>query len=276
MSAHGNRPSVADSGKFLGIAASGCLAGAVATFDFETPSVGRVRQPGARYRLLCLPFPGAGASAFLPWADELPPDVELSAIQLAGREDRFLDEPSTSVDAIVAELVEAITPTLDCPVALFGHSGGALLAYELARALPDPIHLFVSAEPPPEAPRPDMTLHDLDDAAFTDRVKERGGMAPEIAGNAELMELLLPTLRADFTWYGTYRYHQRAQLGCPITAFASPDDPLVAPADLAGWAAHTTGPSQIHLVDGGHFFVRDAAGTIVTRIVESLRTTATT
>lgn len=246
----------------------------MATFEFETAPVGRVRRPGARYRLFCLPFPGAGASAFLPWADELPHDVELSAIQLAGREDRFVDEPATAVDAIVAELVDAIAPTLDMPYALFGHSGGALLAFELARALPEPTHLFVSAEFPPDAPRPDATLYQLDDAAFADRLLARGGTAPEIAGNAELMELLLPILRADFTWYGTYRYEQGPPLDCPITVFASPDDPLVAPAEVTGWRAHTTGPSQVHDVSGGHFFVRDAAGPVVARIVDALRATA--
>lgn len=247
----------------------------MATFEFETPSVGRVRQSGARYRLLCLPFPGAGASAFLPWADELPPDVELSAIQLAGREDRFLDEPVTSVGAIVAELVDAIAPSLDTPYALFGHSGGALLAYELARALPDPAHLFVSAEPPPDAPRPDATRYQLDDEAFADWVQASGGTAPEVAGNPELMELLLPTLRADFTWYGTYRHEQGPPLTCPITTFASPDDPLVLPAVMTGWQEHTTGSSQARLVAAtGHFYLRDAEASIVTHIVDSLRTTA--
>lgn len=95
----------------------------MATFEFQDSSIGRVRRSAARYRLLCLPFPGAGASTFLPWGDALPADVELSAIQLGGREDRFLDEPPTTVEAIVAEVVDVVAPTLDLPYALFGHSG---------------------------------------------------------------------------------------------------------------------------------------------------------
>lgn len=248
----------------------------MATFEFQDSSIGRVRRSAARYRLLCLPFPGAGASTFLPWGDALPADVELSAIQLGGREDRFLDEPPSTVEAIVAEVVDVVAPTLDLPYALFGHSGGALLAYELARALPEPVHLFVSAEPPPEAPRPDATLYQLDDASFADRIRARGGTAPEIAANPELMELLLPTLRADFTWYGTYQYEHRPPLQCPITMFASPDDPLVAPADMAGWREHTTGPTRLQEVagPGGHFYVRDGAAPLIGAIVDSLRTTA--
>ncbi|WP_212913963.1 thioesterase II family protein [Streptomyces sp. TS71-3] len=248
----------------------------MATFAFDTPSLGRVRRPGAGYRLFCMPFPGSAASAFLPWAELLPPDVELCAAQLPGREDRF-DEPLvTDFTALLDELVGAVAPYTDLPFAVFGHSAGALLAFELVRALQErrgavAQALFVSAEPPPDAPRDGERLHTLDDAGFLRRLVDRGGTPPEIAGNAELMELLLPVLRADFTWCERYEYRPGPPLARPLTAFAGRHDRVVGADRVRGWSARTTGPFELHVVDGDHFFVRDAKQDVVSRIVGTLR-----
>ncbi|MDW6066038.1 alpha/beta fold hydrolase [Streptomyces sp. FXJ1.4098] len=249
----------------------------MATFAFDTPCLGRVRRPNAHHRLFCLPFPGAAASAFLPWADVLPLDVELWAVQLPGREDRFVEPPQTCFETLVDELADAIAPhTADTPFALFGHSGGALLAFELARALrergqPAPTRLFLSAEPPPDVPRSATKLHTLDDAELVQRLRTRGGTPPEIAENEELMELLLPVLRADFTWYETYEYRPGPQLESPVTAFVGHDDPIVGAEAVSGWRSHTTGSFEARGVTGGHFFVQDAMEEIVSHVVRALR-----
>jgi medium-chain acyl-[acyl-carrier-protein] hydrolase len=252
---------------------------AVHAFEFPDPAIGVVRRTDADQQLFCLPFPGGAASGFLPWADLLPARVELVAAQLGGREDRFLDPAPTSVAAIVAELLDAMRTMSGRPFALFGHSGAALLAFELARALrargePGPAQLFVSAEPAPDLPRSGPLLHTLDDAELIQRLRARGGTAPEVLANDELMELILPTLRADFGWYEKYDYRPGPPLDCPVTAFASEQDKIVGVDAVAGWAAHTTGAFQLRLVDGGHFFIQDAANTVVPMIADALAVTA--
>lgn len=245
-------------------------------FRFPLPWLGKVDRPAAGHRLVCLPFPGAGASTFLPWAKLLPVEVELAAVQLPGREDRFPETPLTSWSDLVGPIAAAI---LDCPgppVALFGHSGGALLAFEVARELrargTAPAHLFVSAEPAPDHPR-DSQLHTLADAEFLRQVRARGGIPAELADNQELLELLLPVLRADFTWSETYRYQSEPPLSCPLTAFAGRQDQITGADELAGWRAQTTGPFRTQLVDGGHFYLREPAGaeTVTDQIARALR-----
>ncbi|MGO4426571.1 thioesterase II family protein, partial [Streptomyces sp. MCAF7] len=159
---------------------------------------------------------------------------------------------------------------------LFGHSGGALLAFELARALrergqPAPTRLFLSAEPPPDVPRSATKLHTLDDAKLVQQLRARGGTPPEIAENEELMELLLPVVRADFTWYETYEYQPGPQLASPVTAFVGHDDPIVGAEAVSGWRSHTTGSFETRGVTGGHFFVQDAMEEIVSHVVRALR-----
>jgi medium-chain acyl-[acyl-carrier-protein] hydrolase len=251
----------------------------VHTLTFGTPVLGRVPRPQARHRLVCLPFPGGAASGFLPWVDLLPADVELSAVQLAGREDRFGEQPRNTVAEIVAEIVHSFEHDAGPPLAFFGHSGGALLAYEVVRALRasghrQPVRLFVSAEPPPDAPRTEAQLHQLNDKEFSARIRSRGGTAPEILANEELMELILPTLRADFTWYETYEWTPSDPLDCPVTAFASPTDPIVDLPEVRGWSAHTTGDFEFCEIVGGHYFVLDAMPELVARIVDTLQVSA--
>jgi medium-chain acyl-[acyl-carrier-protein] hydrolase len=243
----------------------------VEVFEFGSPWIGRVRREAARVRLFCLPFPGAGAPEFLPWAALLPPDVELCAVQLPGRADRFDEEPRTELRSLVADIATAMAPYADLPYALFGHSGGALLAFELSRTLAvEPIRLFVSAEPAPELPRSGPALRDLDDAEFLRQFVARGGLAPEVAALPELVDLVLPTLRADVTWCETYEFRPGPPLACPITAFAGLGDPVTSAGEVDQWAAHTAAAFERHLVDGGHLFVRDSVESVVKHVVTAL------
>ena len=257
------------------------LAGMVASFAFDVPALGRVRRPQARCRLFCLPFPGAAASGFLPWSDLLPQEVELCALQLPGREDRFLEPLTTSFSFVVEEFLGAMAPyTTDLPFGLFGHSGGALLAFELARQLgaaklPEPAVLFLSGESPADAPRQVGRSQLLPDTEFMAWLADRGGLAPEVAENAELMDLLLPVLRADFAWYEAYEYEPGPPLPFPVTAFAGRADPVVDVKTVAGWRTHTTERFELLPIDGAHFFIWDNRGQVVSHIAEALRATET-
>jgi medium-chain acyl-[acyl-carrier-protein] hydrolase len=245
------------------------------TLVFDTPYCGRVLVPGAAHQLICLPFPGAGASAYLPWAESLPSSVELCAVQLPGREDRFLEDPITSLPVLVEQISRELGGGRSMPYSLFGHSGGALLAYEVACALveqgrPQPVRLFVSGENAPSARRAQIRSHRLPDAEFLEHVRARGGLDAEFLENEELVELVLPVLRADFTWYENYRPVDRSVLDCPITAFTSASDGLVDADGVERWRDHTSGSVDVHVVEGDHFFVWDAREEIITHLLEAV------
>jgi medium-chain acyl-[acyl-carrier-protein] hydrolase len=188
----------------------------------------------------------------------LPPWVELCAVQLPGREDRFLEDLLTRFPDVVEAVTAALAPRVTAPYALFGHSGGALLAYEVARALaarglPQPVHLFVSGENAPGHPPSEAPAHTLPDAAFLEAVRTRGGLDEELLANEELLELILPIVRADFTWYETYRPAQGAQLDCPVTAYVGRTDKLVDPVGVRRWGELTAGAFEVCVLDGDHF-----------------------
>jgi surfactin synthase thioesterase subunit len=213
-------------------------------------------------RLFCLPHAGGGSSTFRRWSEEVPPGVEVCPVQLPGREGRLTEAPFTDVEPLVASLAEAIGPYLDRPFALFGHSMGGVIGFELARHLervgqPGPAHLFVSASRAPQLPRRREPIHALPDAAFIDAVRRMAGTPERVLQHAELVQLVLPALRADFELVETYRYREGAPLAGPISAFGGVGDDLVRRSELAGWAEQTGGPFGLRMLPGNHFFLAD-------------------
>jgi medium-chain acyl-[acyl-carrier-protein] hydrolase len=224
------------------------------------------RRPAARVRLYCFPYAGGGAAAYHPWAGRLPSDVELWSICLPGREQRLFEPAYTDLDALVGELRTALAgPLADSPVpaVFFGHSMGALLAFELARALrdrgdPEPAGLVLSARAGAHhAPR--RRLHALPEEEFVAAIRGFGAAPAEALSNPELRELCLPTLRADFTLAETYRYRPGRPLDCPLTTWAATDDHGATPDLVADWGEHTRGEVHHHTFEGGHFFLREAS-----------------
>lgn len=197
---------------------------------------------------------------FRTWPDELPGQVEVYPIQLPGRESRLADPPFTRLQPLVWALAQAIQPYLDMPFVLFGHSLGALISFELARQLrqqhdKSPAHLFVSAYRAPQIPNPDPPIHQLPQAEFVKSLRHLKGTPEAVLQNAELMELFLPILRADFAVHETYVYTSDAPLDCPISAFGGLLDDKTDRHHLAAWHEQTCKAFQLRMFPGDHFFL---------------------
>ncbi|HEU0299177.1 MAG TPA: thioesterase II family protein [Longimicrobium sp.] len=230
-------------------------------------------SPRARLRLFCLPHAGGGASAFRGWADALPPEVEVCPVQLPGRENRVAEPAFDRVPPLAQALADAVEPLLSLPFALFGHSNGALIGFELARALrargrPGPVHLFASGRRAPDLPSGRPPTHHLPDAEFLAELQELGGIPPQVLEHPELMAVLLPTLRADVAIHETYEFREQPPLPCPVTAYGGLTDPKVSREQLQAWGRHTGGPFTMRLFPGGHFYLQEER-TAVLRVLSA-------
>ena len=218
-------------------------------------------RPNPVRRLFCFPHAGGAATTYRGWPDVVPADVEVCALQLPGRERRLREEPIADFTEAAAAIFDAVEPLLDLPFVVFGHSMGALLGFDFARraqlANRGPERLVVSGRSAPCCHEPDDRIGHLDDAGFMAWLAKAGGTPPEVLANDAMMELLLPALRADISICETYIHHSEPKLRCPITALGGSADQGVQAAQLAGWADETTGPFDLAIVAGDHFFVRD-------------------
>jgi medium-chain acyl-[acyl-carrier-protein] hydrolase len=237
-------------------------------------------RPQARLRLFCLPYAGGGASVYHGWAVDLPSHVEVCAVQLPGREGRYGERLFTDVHALVAPLCDGIAPFLDRPFALFGHSLGAVLAYETAVALvrgraPSPMALFVSGHRAPGLPPTRHPIHDLPEREFLAELQRLNGVPPELFEDRELLDLVLPQLRADFRMAETYAPSPPDKLTCAIVALGATEDDRVSRATLEPWRELTTGPFQLTMLPGDHFYVKSHRSRllelIAARLAEFLR-----
>lgn len=227
-----------------------------------------------RVRVFCFPFAGGGASAYRRWSALLPESIDVRAVQMPGRETRVREAPLVGMAAVIASVVPAIVDHLDRPFALFGHSLGALVAFEVARELRRrrlamPIHLFASAIAAPHVRDP-IPVFDLPDAAFKEELRRLNGTPSAVLENPELMRLFLPMLRADFETSDTYACAPEPPLDVPITVFGGSAD-AVSRRELDAWSEQTTGPFEVHVVPGGHFFLDGAAEEVVGVVERALR-----
>ncbi|MBX3328841.1 MAG: thioesterase [Nitrospira sp.] len=219
-------------------------------------------------RLICFPYAGGGASVFRSWADsEFLTDVEVCAVQLPGRETRMTEPPVGDVRRLVSMLCEALEPYLDRPFVFFGHSIGALVSFELVRELRrtrgiEPSYLFVSGCPAPHLTDSER-ICDLPEDEFLERVGRFNGTPPEVLNHPELMQLMLPALRADFSLRDRYVYREEPPLDCPIIAFGGMSDKHVNGVVLGSWRQHTRERFQLWLFQGDHFFLRSAQGPLL-------------
>ncbi len=232
-------------------------------------------NPDPRVRLFCFPYAGGSAATYRSWSDVLPADIEVQAIQLPGREWRLKEEPYRSVFPLVEDLAVVLKDRFETPFAFFGHSLGALISFELARelrrrGLPQPEHLFLSAHRAPHLPKELPPIHDGPDEEFYEGLRRLEGTPDELLENDELMELLLPALRADFAIAETYECPPEPPLDCPLSIFGGLGDEVTGRPQLEPWAEHTTRDCKVRMVPGGHFFVEESRDLILRAVFQDL------
>jgi medium-chain acyl-[acyl-carrier-protein] hydrolase len=232
---------------------------------------------GAAYpvELHCFPYAGGGASTYRGWQSKLPLGLRVRAVQLPGHEERFGEPPLASFDAVMAHLAETLLPSLREPYALFGHSMGALIAFEVARELqrrggPLPAWLFVSGMNAPQSARPD-DWHLLPDADLLALLRRLGGTSHELLEDRSLQSLFLPLVRQDFALSASYRYREDASLPCPLSVWGGDDDPTTTVDGLEGWRAQTTSAFRLRMLAGTHMFVHLEREALVAGLAEDLR-----
>jgi medium-chain acyl-[acyl-carrier-protein] hydrolase len=233
-------------------------------------------RPDARagLRLICLPYAGGSAAVFRPWAETLAPVAEVCAVQLPGRGSRLPEPPLEELPHIVEALADGLRPYWQRPYALFGHSMGALIGFELARRLrregaPPPQILFVSGRRAPQTPSTDSPTHDLPDPEFIEHLRGLGGTPAELLANPELMQLMLPVLRADFAVCQTYAYRDEPPLEFPISVFGGLSDSTERD-KLEGWRTHTRAGFSLHMLPGDHFFLNSSRQLLLRTIAARL------
>lgn len=229
----------------------------------------------ARLRLFCFSYAGGGASIFRPWVDILPVEVEVCSIQLPGREYRVGSPAYTRIAPLEEALAEAIVPYLDRPFAFFGHSMGALVSFELARLLrkkydKHPEHLFLAAYRAPQLPNPNIKIYHLPSEVFKVVLRSEG-IAEMVLQNEELMQAMLPTLRADFELCDTYEYTEETPLACPFSLFGGLEDVRISQTDLELWPQHSSVGCSLTMLPGSHFFLHSAQDQLLAAISRELQ-----
>ena len=231
-----------------------------------------------RLRLVCFPHAGVGASVYRPWKDGLPGGVEGLAVQLPGREGRLREGALSNL----TQIVEGVSRALDLlspevAMAFFGHSMGALVAYATAChrrrvGRPGPVHLFVSGLRAPHRRDTKPPIHRLADEAFVEQVQARwDGIPAGVLAEPELLELVLPTLRADITVVETRDHSAEGPLECPISCYGGLADPSTSREELEAWEMHAARGFTLRMFEGDHFFVQSSRPAILAAVGEDLR-----
>jgi medium-chain acyl-[acyl-carrier-protein] hydrolase len=229
----------------------------------------------AELRLFCFPYAGAGPNVFRGWAGRLAPGVEVYGIALPGRAFRLDERPRDRLGPLADELVKELLELPPKRFALFGHSFGGLLSFEVARRLHRagarlPAELFVSACPPPHLPPAATAVHRLPDRAFKDRLRALGGTPAPVLECIELMDLLLPVLRADLTAFETHEHEPGPPLPVPMTVFGGAEDRFVEEEGLSGWGRYTSERFTVRVFPGEHFFLHSDEESVVAAVAATL------
>lgn len=227
-----------------------------------------------RCRLVCFPYAGGSSAIYRGWQAALGPQVDTVAVELPGHGARFDEAPVGDLDALVETLREPVSALFDLPTVFFGHSNGALIAYALAQRLQRdhgsaPRHLILSAKRPPHFAR-ERPLHSLPRPALMEELVTLAGTPSEVLANAELMDLMLPVLRADFALGETYVPSLQAPLPCPATLIAGSADPEATPAEVGEWARYVDTVARREVIDGGHFFIHHSREALLEIVKEVL------
>ncbi len=203
-------------------------------------------------------------------------EIEICLVNLPGRDKRIKDALQTRLLPLIEELTHALIPQLNKPFAFFGHSMGALIAFETARQLRrngalQPIQLFISARHAPQRVDPYADLYQLPEQEFIDGTEELFGALPEaVKQEQEVLDLFMSIMRADLTMVGTYAYMQELPLNCPISVFGGMQDHSITERDLEAWCEQTTSLFNLQMLPGDHFFIQSSRAALLKHMTKTL------
>ncbi|WP_314225517.1 thioesterase II family protein [Streptomyces zaehneri] len=217
--------------------------------------------PQSNVRLACFPYAGGSASFFFPVSKALHPSVEVLALQYPGRQTRLHEPRIDNIPEFADQIFAALRHLDDKPLALFGHSMGAVLAYEVAlrtqdAGLPAPVRLFASGRRAPSRYGGER-VHTGSDAEVVAELRKLSGTNEMLLGDPEVLAMILPAIRSDYTAIERYRHEPGRRLDCPVTVLTGDSDPRVSLDEAEAWAEHTTGACETEVFRGGHFFLVD-------------------
>jgi surfactin synthase thioesterase subunit len=229
----------------------------------------------AARHLFCFAHAGGGPSFFRPWRAPLAPEIAVRRVLLPGREWRLEEPPARHITELLGPLCAALTPCLDQPYALFGHSMGAVVAFEVARWFSrssgaGPRCLIVSGRRAPGLAC-DRRLSELPDDEFVAEVGRLNGIPPEVLAEPGLLDVVLPALRADFELAETYQPLPGGRLDCPVVAYLSTDDPEVSYDGVLRWREVTTGEFSVRVFRGDHFYLKGGRPDVLEAVRDDLR-----
>jgi medium-chain acyl-[acyl-carrier-protein] hydrolase len=227
-------------------------------------------------KIFCFPYAGGTTLVFRKWADLLPPTVQVIPVELPGRGARLQEPPFVNLPALVDDLEGAIRPLLDKPFVFFGHSMGAIIAFELARSLRrsydrGPRALFVAGHRAPQIPKSKPATYHLPEGEFIEELIRLQGTPKEVIEHVELMGIMIPLLRADFQLIQTYEYFADTPLECPIVVYGGLQDHDVPRDKLLLWKELTSSRFALHMLPGDHFFIRSSQAHLLGSLARELR-----
>jgi len=229
-------------------------------------------------RLICFPHAGGSASYYHPVSAYFPPDVDVIALQYPGRQDRRMEPCITDLGVLADRITAQITGLSEMPTVLFGHSMGAILAFEVAwrlerdfpgRGARVPLSVIASGRRAPGIVRPE-TIHQRDDAGLLDEIRMLNGTRSTILDDEEILRIALPALRGDYRAIETYPGAEGRVLDAPLTVLVGDSDPRTKVEDALAWKAHTSGAFRMEVFSGGHFFLADHARAVNAEIAKEV------